>query len=194
MKKLVVYLCLMFVFSTVQFVFAQEDKKETIPTPLPSDVSISVSPADSSSVNSTPNSLDWADTPDSGRDRDFSKKMQRRIVLTIVALLIISVLVYFVIKYLSSNKVNIPFLGLGQQSAMIKVVDRHMLAPNRALYLVNVVGKYILLGSAENNLNFLCEVPCEDIEKFNDKKEQEIKNRLEPEKAPFDFFSDTKKT
>lgn len=207
MNRFFVAFFVIFLLSSAQIVNALENKAGLVPDPKLVQVSESPSPSPENIKNSEPTSestalipspspvptgLDWSDTPDTGRDREFSRKMQQRIVLTIVALIVISVLIYFVIKYLSSNKVNIPFLGLGQQSAMIKVVDRHMLAPNRALYLVNVAGKHVLLGSAENSLSFLCDVPDDDMKKFDDKKK--TAEKAKPEKAPFDFFSEDEKS
>jgi len=186
MKKLFVFICLIFVFSTIGFAFADNTEK--------------VSPVTENQVSETsvieaksytePSKPDWADTPDTSRDRDFSNAVKQRIVITFIALIIVSVLIYLTVRFLSSNKLNLPFLGLGQQSAMIKVIDRHMLAPNKALYLVKVAEKHVLLGASESGVNFLCRISDEDIKSCEIKTKSEILEKSKPVKPPFEFFGE----
>jgi flagellar biogenesis protein FliO len=54
-------------------------------------------------------------------------------------------------------------LGLGRQ--MIKIVDRFPLAPQRYILIIEVLGKFYLIGTTEQNINFLTQLNEEALAK-----------------------------
>ncbi len=206
MKKhlLAILILNIFVFSAVLFAFAaepgtgvspQEDEAAPIRISPPSlSVSTQESPVDDAALtgDSPVQMREWADQPDTGRDRERAKKMQQRVVMTIAALIFVSILIYIVLKFLSSSKVSLPFLGLGQQSSLIKVVDRHMLQPNKALYLINVAGKHMLIGASENRVSFLSDIDSGFVEEHLEQQKSAAPAKSSPMQSPFDFFSGVK--
>lgn len=136
---------------------------------------------------------DWVNQPDSGKDKEFDRSIRKRLGLTVVSLIFISFLIYIVLKFISSGKFNIPALGLAPPSNLIHVVDRQAIAPNKALYVVKVGDKHILLGLSENRITYLTDVNVsipKSEKKISSADEKEEKENIA---NPFDFFSQNKK-
>lgn len=107
----------------------------------------------------------WMDEEKTDRDRDREKRLMQRIITTIFALLIVIVLIFIVLKFLSSGKISIPSLGIGRDSSLIRITDKKVLQPGKILYLVDLPDKNVLIGVSDNNISCLAEVSDEAIEK-----------------------------
>ena len=79
-------------------------------------------------------------------------------------LVVLGVVVAFI--YLTLNVGARKLLKLGPaRSALVKVVDRVALDPKKSLYVLEVGGEYLLVGSSEHALNFISKLEPEQVQK-----------------------------
>ncbi len=205
MKRTLLFLVLFTVMLSCYSTFAQNSSgrnevKKQVLSPLlkeePPSSKAKVGPqvSDTLSPAVTSEEPEWIDQPDTGRDRELDRKMSKRLGMTVVALIVVSFLVYFFVRFLASNKINIPALGIGQNSSLIKIIDRQALAPNKALYIVDIAGKILLLGLAENSINYLSEIERDSVEAARKLKEESKKSLKGSILSPFEFISSEKKS
>jgi flagellar protein FliO/FliZ len=103
----------------------------------------------------------------SSRDREQRGSFMKRIWLTVFSLIIVSIIIYIMLKFVYSRQGILP--GLGSRNKMIRVVERHILQPSKALYLLDVAGKYVLIGISEQRIEYLMEL---DGERFKEEAPQ----------------------
>ena len=106
--------------------------------------------------------------------------------VTLFILLIFVVVLGFISVKLKNRgalpKFNFSLGGIIKTNRHIKVVERYLLEPRKALYVVNVGNKNFLLGSSDTNLQLISEVDIEieddkSSEKINMNKEDETKEK-----------------
>ena len=115
---------------------------------------------------------DWLNQKETAKDREINRKLQKRIVTTLFALFVVVILIFVVLKFLGSGKVNIPSLGLGKQGNILKIKERMFLQQGKALYLIKAGSKNILIGVSENKINYLTELSEKEIESENNNKQE----------------------
>lgn len=126
---------------------------KTTPEETPEDGRLmSPDPSESEQVN-------WIDDAKQGTksDKEVQSKFYKRLWLTFVSLIIITVVTYLALRYIYAKQGLLPN-ALKTPSKMIRVVERQMLQPQKAIYLVDVAGKYILIGISENRMEYLTEI------------------------------------
>lgn len=84
----------------------------------------------------------------------------RQIIVTLAWLAFMVVGIWVVMRYLYGR---IGVAGLGAGTKTIQLLDRHMLGPQKALLLVAVPGKVLLLGMTDQQITTLSELRCEDL-------------------------------
>ncbi|MDQ7822966.1 MAG: flagellar biosynthetic protein FliO [Candidatus Eremiobacteraeota bacterium] len=118
--------------------------------------------AEPSSPHATPSGeateVNWLDEAEKGtpRDREIQGSFYHRIGLTIFALVVVSIVIYLFLRLVSMRRISIPSIGI--QTKMIKVVERHLLQPQKALYLVDVAGKFVLIAVTDNQVEYLTDL------------------------------------
>lgn len=80
---------------------------------------------------------------------------------TVLALAAVCLLAYVVLRFGLKRLYGV---GRGSDSNLLRVVERLPLDPRRALYLVEVAGRYVLLGTSETGVTFLTEVESETVD------------------------------
>jgi len=123
--------------------------------------------------------VNWIDEAQRGTktDKEVQSKFYRRLWLTFVSLIIITVVTYLALRYIYSKQglLTTPFKA---PSRMIRIVERQMLQPQKAVYLLDVAGKYILVGITENRMEFLAEIERELVEGRVAEMEQPSQSQL----------------
>ncbi|MGV8124003.1 MAG: flagellar biosynthetic protein FliO [Candidatus Xenobiia bacterium LiM19] len=119
---------------------------------------MSPDPSESEQVN-------WIDEAKQGTksDKEVQGKFYKRLWLTFVSLIIITIVTYLALRYIYAKQGLLP-TSLKSSSKMIRIVERQMLQPQKAIYLVDVAGKYILIGISENRMQYLAEIERDLIE------------------------------
>lgn len=105
---------------------------------------------------------DWLENDSASAAR--AEKLRRQIMRTLLALVIVGVLIFLVIRWLAGSKLNLSFLGIGVQSSKIKVLDRHLLQPHKVLYLIRTGSKCFLIGVSEKQIDYLTDVDPDSLE------------------------------
>lgn len=124
------------------------------------------------------------------QDKEVSKNLKKQIVKTIFALFVVIILIYLVLKFLGSGKINIPTLGLGKNKRnILKITERMFLQQGKVLYLIKAGDKDILIGVSENNINYLTDVKLEDTPT---QKEQKDVEQSENNNSYFSLFPQIK--
>lgn len=95
------------------------------------------------------------------RDKQASRSLYQRIILTLFSLMIVSIIAVLVLRYVYARQGLLPQFTV--RDKLIKVVEKQLLMPQKALYLVEVAGKYVLLGISENRIDYLMEVEAEKV-------------------------------
>jgi flagellar biogenesis protein FliO len=105
----------------------------------------------------------WLDEAEAGspRDKAYRKNFFRQISLTIFSLVIITILIVVVMRFLYSKQGILPVLPV--QSKFIRIIERQVLQPQKALYLVEIAGKYALIGITESKIEYIMEVDGEKV-------------------------------
>lgn len=75
--------------------------------------------------------------------------------------MIVSIIAILVLRYVYAKQGIFP--QLAGRGKLIRIVEKQMLMPQKMLYLVEVAGKFALLGVAENRIEFLMEVEPDRI-------------------------------
>ncbi len=84
----------------------------------------------------------------------------KQILVTLIWLLVLCGGMVLLARYLQGR---VGMGGLGGGARSIQVLDRHILGPQRALMIVKVGGKNLLLGMTEQQITTLCELDQEDF-------------------------------
>jgi len=92
---------------------------------------------------------------------------------TILALGAVCLLAYVVLRFGLNRLYGGSRRG---QSQLLRVVERLPLDPRRSLYLVEVAGRYVLLGTGDSGVRFLTEVDGEGL--------SEVESEAPPEDEP----------
>lgn len=79
---------------------------------------------------------------------------------TILALAAVCLLAYVALRFGLKRLYGV---GRGGERNILRVVERLPLDPRRSLYLVEVAGRYVLLGTSESGVSFLTEVDSEQV-------------------------------
>ncbi|MBS1795833.1 MAG: flagellar biosynthetic protein FliO [Acidobacteria bacterium] len=104
------------------------------------------------------------------------------LVQTIVALALVCGLAYLIFR------VILPRLTISYgASNMVRVVDRIALDPRKSLFVIEAAGKWMLVASSENGVQFICEL---DAQSARDAEELILKNRQLPEGGFGKSFAD----
>lgn len=105
----------------------------------------------------------WLDDAEKGSkvDKDIEKNFFRRIWLTISSLIIISIILVVFVRVVYGKQGIIP--NFAPREKMIKVLEKQMIQPQKTICLVDVAGKYLLLGVSENKIECLTEVEAEKV-------------------------------
>ena len=90
--------------------------------------------------------------------------------LYIGSILIVSLITILSIKFLGKY-MGIPQVG-GSKKAMIKILEKQMLGPNKQFCIVEVPGKTVLVGVTENEMKVLCEIDLQNIKNFEESEEK----------------------
>lgn len=179
------FLFIIFIFIFSSTVYALEtkttekqsitiEKKDVLEEPSPLDKELETVPNQTEEI--TTEDDDWLNQKETARDREINRKLQKRIVTTLFSLFVVVILIFIVLKFLGSGKVNIPTLGLGKNSRnILKITERMFLQQGKVLYLIKAGSKNILIGVSENNINYLTELPIEENETGNINNIQETK-------------------
>lgn len=77
---------------------------------------------------------------------------------TLLALGAVCLLAYVVLRYGVKR-----LYGLGKPGQLLNIVERLPLDPQRSLFLVEVAGRYVLLGTSESGVRFLTDVDGERV-------------------------------
>jgi flagellar protein FliO/FliZ len=85
----------------------------------------------------------------------------RQIITTIGGLLLMCGAIVLVLRFMY-GRMGMPAFGGGQRN--LQVLDRHVLGPNRALLLVQVPGKILLLGMTEHQITMLSDIAPDELE------------------------------
>ena len=75
---------------------------------------------------------------------------------------IVSVLAVLILKY------AVPHIGMikrFQRGKYFSVLGRYVLEPRRSLYLIEVGGRYLVIGVADHGINLITEISQEEAEK-----------------------------
>ena len=106
---------------------------------------------------------DWLNQKETAKDREINRKLKKRIIITLFYLVIVVILIFIVLKFLGSGKINIPTLGIIKNSKnILQIKERMFLQQGKVLYLIKAGEKNILVGVSENNINYLTDVNIED--------------------------------
>ena len=120
---------------------------------------------------------DWLNQKETARDKEINTKLKKQITKTIFYLFIVIILIFLVLKFLGSGKINIPTLGLVKnRKSILNISERMFLQQGKVLYLIKAGSKNILIGVSENNINYLTELPAEENETENTNTKQETQN------------------
>ena len=142
----------------------------------------------------------WLTQKVTAKDKEINRKLKKQIVKTIFYLFIVIILIYLVLKFLGSGKINIPTLGLGKNRRnILKITERMFLQQGKVLYLIKAGEKNILIGVSENNINYLTDIKLEDTPTENEQKDVEQSEtnsyfNLFPQIKPIEPKEETKKT
>lgn len=111
----------------------------------------------------TDDNEDWLNAKETARDREINRKLKKRIIITLFYLVIVVILIFIVLKFLGSGKINIPTLGIIKNNRnILQIKERMFLQQGKVLYLIKAGEKNILIGVSENNINYLTDVNVED--------------------------------
>ncbi|MBD3232846.1 MAG: flagellar biosynthetic protein FliO [candidate division Zixibacteria bacterium] len=98
-----------------------------------------------------------------------------RLILSIVLVIVLVYLSVWALKKFYSFKTN-----SGASSAnSIQVIDNAYIAPKKGLHIVKVGSKYILVGSSENSMNFLCDLNAEEFSAVTSGKSHRAESRFQ---------------
>jgi len=118
------------------------------------------------------------------------------IVKAIFSLVIITVLIYFILRFFLKSQ-----RWITKQQGLIQIIATHPLAPNKYIQIVEIGNKLLVLGVTEHNINLLTEIADKEIidsikiqlskqeEKMQLSFIQHLKNKLwgeEVEEASYD--------
>ncbi len=84
----------------------------------------------------------------------------------IVAMILVSGLAFFAIKYLLPKA---PWVK-GLAGSKIQVLEKMGLEPRKSLYLIQVAEKVVLVGSSEQGLSALAEFSAQDLDQKHEAK------------------------
>jgi flagellar biogenesis protein FliO len=105
----------------------------------------------------------WLDEAEIGspRDKAYQKNFFKRIWLTIFSLVVVTIIIVAIMRFLYSNQGILPVMPA--QNKFIKVIERQLLQPQKALYLVDIAGKCALIGITESKIEYIMEVDSEKV-------------------------------
>ncbi len=95
------------------------------------------------------------------KDKARGRSFYQRIVLTLFSLAIVAIIAILVLRLIYAKQGLLPQM-MGREK-LIRIVEKQLLMPQKAVYLVEVAGKYVLLGISENRIEYLMEVEPERI-------------------------------
>ena len=79
---------------------------------------------------------------------------------TVLALAAVCLLAYIVLRFGLKRLYGV---GRGGDKALMRVVERLPLDPRRSIHLVEVAGRYVLLGTSESGVSFLTEIDGQSL-------------------------------
>ncbi len=124
----------------------------------------------------TDDNEDWLNAKETAKDREINRKLKKRIIITLFYLVIVVILIFIVLKFLGSGKINIPTLGIIKNNRnILQIKERMFLQQGKVLYLIKAGEKNILIGVSENNINYLTDVNVEDNNNNSTTATQDIK-------------------
>lgn len=135
------------------------------PTPeVSSAPAVSSTPAVSQAPGMSPQQSEsiWQDEEnDTSREKRMRDSFYRRIALTLFSLMIVSLIAILVLRYVYARQGFIP--GFTQKEKLIRIVERQVLTPQKSLVLVEIAGRYLLLGVSEAKIDYLAEIEGDRI-------------------------------
>lgn len=90
--------------------------------------------------------------------------------LYIGSIMIVSLITIVSIKFLGKY-MGIPQVG-GSKKAMIKILEKQMLGPNKQFCIVEVPGKTVLIGVTETEMKVLCEIDLQSVKSFGENEDK----------------------
>ena len=75
-------------------------------------------------------------------------------------LMLIAILIWALVYLL--KRLSIQRSGKAPQGSNIQVLDKTLIAPKKAIYVVKIAGKITALGVTDSQINMLTELPAED--------------------------------
>jgi flagellar biosynthetic protein FliO len=79
----------------------------------------------------------------------------------LVVLVVVCVVAVVLLRYAAPR---LKFLDKGLGGRYIEVVARHFIGRKKALYIVKVGSRYILIGDSEHGINFISDLDKGDVE------------------------------
>ncbi len=104
-----------------------------------------------------------------------SLELGLRLVLSIVLVVVLVYLSVWALKKFYSFK---GASGTGSANS-IQVIANAYIAPKKGLHIVKVGSKYILVGSSENSMNFLCDLNAEEFSAVPAGKSRRAESRFQ---------------
>ncbi|MEW6095168.1 MAG: flagellar biosynthetic protein FliO [bacterium] len=83
------------------------------------------------------------------------------IIKAIFSLIIITVLIYFILRFFLKGQ-----RWITKQSGLIQIIATHPLAPNKYIQIVEIGNKLLVLGVSEHNINLLTEIVDKEVIDF----------------------------
>ena len=109
-----------------------------------------------------------------------------------ISLAIIVVLIYvtvIILRFLTKNRANTQVNK--EDKGFIKKIESYQFANNKSIHLINVAGKYILIGTADKDINMLSELSAEQVNEYkvlNNITETSIQTKTNFKEVFFDVF------
>jgi len=82
------------------------------------------------------------------------------VVRVVFWLMLIAILIWALVYLL--KRLSIQRSGKAPQGSNIQVLDKTLIAPKKAIYVVKIAGKITALGVTDSQINMLTELPAED--------------------------------
>lgn len=105
------------------------------------------------------------------KGREVSLAYLTRVAISLIA---ICVVVYLFLRFFGK------YIGgagaFGNKKAMIKILEKQTIGPNKQFCIIEVPGKTVLVGITENEMNVLCELNTEIVEEFCEKTNEKTTN------------------
>ena len=179
-RKYILQLCFLFIliFILSATIYAEDTQKkvekQNITTEAPLEKEFATVPNQTDEI--TDDNEDWLNAKETAKDREINRKLKKRIIITLFYLVIVVILIFIVLKFLGSGKINIPTLGIIKNNRnILQIKERMFLQQGKVLYLIKAGEKNILIGVSENNINYLTDVNVEDNNNNSTTATQDIK-------------------